>query len=190
MILKEGQDNPLADLTDKQREVLDLLIQHKTSKEISRILGISPHTVDQRISLARAKLKLSSRNEVAQAYKSLIATYERTIYEDSYVVGSGQNGQTSGQENEVSIPPLVIQQSVAERAVRQPVDSRQEHMVSERYTNGSLPVLYYPVLPEAFDGPFGTLVRLGYIAVITVFLVVAVLGGLSMYSELARIVDY
>lgn len=190
MILNEEQDNPLADLTDKQREVLDLLIQHKTSKEISRILGISPHTVDQRISLARAKLKLSSRNEVAQAYKSLIATYERTVYEESYVVGSGQNGQTSPQENEVASQPLAIQQTVAEQAVREPVARQQAHLISERYTNGSLPVLYYPVLPEAFDGPFGTLVRLGYIAVITVFLVIAVLGGLSMYSELARIVDY
>lgn len=47
-------DNPLVELTAKQREVLDLLIQHMTSKEISRQLGISPHTVDQRIMLARA----------------------------------------------------------------------------------------------------------------------------------------
>ena len=31
-------ENPLVELTSKQREVLDLLIQHKTSKEISRIL--------------------------------------------------------------------------------------------------------------------------------------------------------
>lgn len=36
----------LDQLTAKQREVLDLLIEHKTSKEISRQLGISPHTVD------------------------------------------------------------------------------------------------------------------------------------------------
>lgn len=186
MIVKEEQENPLADLTDKQREVLDLLIQHKTSKEISRILGISPHTVDQRISLARAKMKLSSRSEVAQAYRSLIATYERTIYEDSYVVGSGQNGQTSSQENEV----VSQQASVSHPVANQTAGSPQRVLISERYTNGNMPVLYYPVLPEAFDGPLGTLVRLGYIAVITLFLVVAVLGGLSMYSELARIVDY
>ena len=32
-------------LTAKQREVLDLLIQHKTSKEISRSLGISRKTL-------------------------------------------------------------------------------------------------------------------------------------------------
>lgn len=190
MIVKEEQENPLADLTDKQREVLDLLIQHKTSKEISRILGISPHTVDQRISLARAKLKLSSRREVAQAYRSLIATYERTIYEESYVVGFGQNGQTHRQENEVASQRAASQPAVSQTTVSQRTGNQRADLISERYTNGSMPVLYYPVLPEAFDGPYGTLVRLGYIAVITVFLVIAVLGGLSMYSELARIVDY
>ena len=43
----------LAGLTAKQREVLDLLIEHKTSMEIARRLGISPHTVDQRIQFAK-----------------------------------------------------------------------------------------------------------------------------------------
>ncbi len=66
------QNAPAAELTDKQRQVLDLLIQHKTSKEISRALGISPHTVDQRIMLSRAKLGVSTRSEVAQAYRRLI----------------------------------------------------------------------------------------------------------------------
>ncbi|MDE2442643.1 MAG: LuxR family transcriptional regulator, partial [Betaproteobacteria bacterium] len=32
-------------LTDKQLDALNLLVKHKTSKEISRELGISPHTV-------------------------------------------------------------------------------------------------------------------------------------------------
>src|SRR6478752_3465006 len=54
----------LAGLTAKQREVLDLLIEHKTSKEIARELGISPHTVDQRIQFAKEKLGASSRSEV------------------------------------------------------------------------------------------------------------------------------
>lgn len=36
--------NPLDALTEKQREVLELLMEHKTSKEISRLIGISPHT--------------------------------------------------------------------------------------------------------------------------------------------------
>jgi len=68
-----GTAEVLPSLTDKQRAVLDLLIEHKTSKEISRELGISPHTVDQRIMLARAKLGVVTRIEVAQAYRRLLA---------------------------------------------------------------------------------------------------------------------
>lgn len=43
----------LQGLTRKQRQVLDLLIEHKTSKEIARRLSISPHTVDQRTQFAK-----------------------------------------------------------------------------------------------------------------------------------------
>lgn len=171
MTVKDTQENPLADLTAKQREVLDLLIQHKTSKEISRLLGISHHTVDQRIMLARTKLNVSTRGEVAQAYRALIDTYERSVYEDSHVAVETVSQQSLPQEDEVA------------SGSEQPVPNAQQ-------APGQLPVTYHSVLPEAFDGPYGTLVRLGYIAAITVFLVVAVLGGLSMYSELARIVDY
>ena len=171
MTMTDMQENPLADLTAKQREVLDLLIQHKTSKEISRILGISHHTVDQRIMLARAKLNVASRGEVAQAYRALVDTYERSVYEESHVAEPVVSAHFPSREVKVT----------AVRAM---------NMGGPLATAGQLPVVYHPVLPEAFDGPYGTLFRLGYIVAITVFLVVAVLGGLSMYSELARIVDY
>jgi hypothetical protein len=40
-----------------------------------------------------------------------------------------------------------------------------------------------------FDGPYGTLMRLGYIAAITVFLIIIVLGGLSMFVQLSSLLD-
>lgn len=177
MTVKEKHKNPLADFTAKQREVLDLLIQHKTSKEISRILGISPHTVDQRIMLARTKLNVATRGEVAQVYRLLVDTYERSIYEESYVASASDQGHETPQEYEVDQQDVVNDQDVP------------NGMEAER-TSGVMQAVNYSVLPEAFDGPYGTLVRLGFIAGIAVFLIVAVLGGLSMYSELARIVDY
>ena len=72
----------LASLTDKQREVLDLLLEHKTSKEIARVLRISPHTVDQRIQFAKDKLGAGTRNEVAAAYRRLRETYDQMTYGD------------------------------------------------------------------------------------------------------------
>lgn len=170
MTVMERDDNLLGELTAKQRDVLDLLIQHKTSKEISRILGISPHTVDQRIMLARAKLNVASRNEVAQAYRRLIEIYGQPVYEESHVAEPVFRWQPGRQEDMVAVA------------------GGPEGSGSSRQT-GALTQPYYHVLPEMFDGPYGTLMRLGYIVAITVFLIVAVLGGLSMYSELAAIVD-
>jgi DNA-binding CsgD family transcriptional regulator len=170
-------ENPLGELTAKQREVLDLLIQHKTSKEISRILGISPHTVDQRIMLARGKLNVATRSEVAHAYRKLVeengqqAICERSVYDDSHIAIPPRLEPVRGQED------AVIAAHSAETAPR----------LSGETVSPDRP--YYHVLPEMFDGPYGTLARLGYIATVTVFLIVAVLGGLSMYAQLASIVD-
>lgn len=161
--------SPLDDLTAKQREVLDLLIQHKTSKEISRLLGISPHTVDQRIMLARAKLNVATRNEVAQEYRRLLSTYGQSIYDDSHVAALPRNDHTGRREDAEPAPVALRPAGHAPAALaEQP---------------------YYHVLPEMFDGPYGTLLRLGYIAGITVFLIMIVLGGLSMFAQLSAMVD-
>ncbi|MEA3263660.1 MAG: helix-turn-helix transcriptional regulator [Pseudomonadota bacterium] len=75
----------LASLTDKQRAVLDLLIQHKSSKEIARALSISPYTVDQRIGAVRQKLRASNRSEVARAYSALLMICDESAYGFPYV---------------------------------------------------------------------------------------------------------
>lgn len=174
----------LTSLTDKQRAVLDLLIEHKTSKEISRILGISHHTVDQRIMLARAKLGVATRGEVAQAYRRLVANspstasiYERSVYDFSDVA-----------------PPLV--------AYQEPVrEDRTDWIQSLPSRRGALPravfqgdealaEAYHHVLPEMFDGPYGTYIRLGTIAVFAMFLILIVMGGLAMFAQLSQIIAH
>lgn len=185
----QDEDDVLDALTPKQREVLDLLIQHKTSKEISRLLGISPHTVDQRIMLARAKLNVATRGEVAQQYRKLVEErrnsansnpaiiWEKPVYEPSYVEITESDVQDRCREDEVALHPAI---GVLRNAPQQTVHrSRAEAETS-----------YYGVLPEVFDGPNGTLVRLGSIAAITVFLILIVLGGLSIFSQLSEIIGH
>ncbi len=75
----------LSMLSDKQREVLDLVLEHKSSKEIARTLQISPYTVDQRVAAARQKLGVSTRGELARIYSRLLGVSERTAYDFSYV---------------------------------------------------------------------------------------------------------
>jgi DNA-binding CsgD family transcriptional regulator len=56
----------LTDLTEGQKACLRLVVQHHTSKEIARKLGISRYTVDQRLDAARHKLNAASRKDAAK----------------------------------------------------------------------------------------------------------------------------
>lgn len=174
----------LRSLTDKQRAVLDLLIEHKTSKEISRILGISHHTVDQRIMLARAKLGVATRSEVAQAYRRLVSDIARaaSIYEQSVYRFS-----------DVAQPFDALQEAVREdtKDRSQVRPSRHEVLPKAVFRSGeALAQPYHHVLPEMFDGPFGTYIRLGTIAVLAMFMILIVMGGLAMFAQLSQIIAH
>lgn len=67
-------------LTHKQRECLDLVLERKTSKEIARILGITMHAVDLRLTKARVTLGARNRAHSALIYESLKKTYGKTTY--------------------------------------------------------------------------------------------------------------
>ena len=56
----------LAQLTDGQRDCLRLVYGHMTSKDIARVLGVSPHTVDMRLRTAMRVLAVGSRIEAAR----------------------------------------------------------------------------------------------------------------------------
>src|SRR5690606_16748889 len=68
-------------LTEKQRDCLDLLLEHKTSKEIARILDISKDTVDQRLKSARDALGTRNRAETAVLYGQLKGIYDQIVYD-------------------------------------------------------------------------------------------------------------
>lgn len=56
-------------LTDREIEIVDLLIQGKTSKEIAEELFISKHTVDTHRRNILGKLKINSTNELFKLLK-------------------------------------------------------------------------------------------------------------------------
>ena len=65
-------------LTAKQREVLALVADNRTSKEIAGLLGISESAVNQRIEIVRARLGGLPRGELARLYRQEYAPPERT----------------------------------------------------------------------------------------------------------------
>jgi DNA-binding CsgD family transcriptional regulator len=62
----------LARLTEGQRTCLRMVFMHMSSKDIARELGISPHTVDQRLKTAIQILGVDGRVEAAR----MLARYE------------------------------------------------------------------------------------------------------------------
>jgi DNA-binding CsgD family transcriptional regulator len=162
-----GEAKVLASLTGKQREVLDLLIEHKTSKEIGRRLGISPHTVDQRIQFAKDKLGARTRNEAAAAYRRLREICEQTTYGNSGVAEPA---------------PLADENRGARGSL--PASSKQGRFRSRRE---EVPEADFLVGPEMFDGRHGTLLRLGAIFAIALCLVLVALGGVAMFTQLSQL---
>jgi len=157
----------LAELTAKQRQVMDLLIQHKTSKEIARRLNISPHTVDQRIQFAKEKLGAATRSEAAVTYRRLVETYGQMTYDESGIADPDEPvDEGGGPQGPLPVPSL-----------RQRFRSRPLHG----------PEADFQVVPELFDGRYGTFIRLGAIFAIAVFLVVIVLGGLAIFNQLSEL---
>lgn len=161
------EEQLLESLTEKQRQVLDLLLEHKTSKEIARVLRISPHTVDQRIQFAREKLGAQTRSEAAVAYRRLLEICGQLTYEDSGIAPA-------------EVPthdPSALQGSEA-----RPRQRTQAQSAPSADTE-----MDYAVVRELFEGRHASLVRLGAIIAIAVLLVILVVGGLAILAELSRL---
>ena len=156
------------DLTAKQDEAVALLTQHKTSKEISRILGISPHTVDQRIESAKKKFDVTTRGQLAQAYLAAFPMGERLTYENSRIAEQALVGETS-----------VLDEPEPLQTMLDPIWSgqREPDWHPRRYQ----------VVHEMFFGPMGTIYRLAAIVILAALLVVTVLSGISIFVTMTEV---
>ncbi len=59
-------EEPIRALTEKERQILILMVKGLSNKEIARQLGISPQTVKTHVSRILQKLKVRSRTEAAR----------------------------------------------------------------------------------------------------------------------------
>jgi len=70
----------IEELSESQRQCLRLVLQNRTSKEIAKETGLSPHTVDTYLLRAAATLGATNRREAARIF-SEIEQSERFGYE-------------------------------------------------------------------------------------------------------------
>ena len=102
----EDQDydtNPLsrvARLSQGQIDCLLLVDKHHSSKEIAVRLGISPHTVDQRVRGALEKLGVERRGEAARLVAAAISSgdqaYQRLIHQPPHIDADAASGHQEG----------------------------------------------------------------------------------------------
>ena len=98
---QEGSGNAATDpmaqrvarLTAGQLDCLRLVDQHLSSKEIGTELGISPHTVDQRIRQSLATLGVDTRKHAARIVAQYSGPYQRLIHQSPYIPAGAQPGQ-------------------------------------------------------------------------------------------------
>jgi DNA-binding CsgD family transcriptional regulator len=70
-VIDESMRAAIRRLTIAERECLKRCLSHQTAKQMALDLGISPHAVEKRLKMARAKLGLSSSLEAAKLVESL-----------------------------------------------------------------------------------------------------------------------
>ena len=82
-------DGPMAErvtrLSGGQLDCLRLVDQHLNSKEIAAELGISPHTVDQRVRQSLSILGVERRAQAARIVSQYSGPYQRLIHQPPYI---------------------------------------------------------------------------------------------------------
>jgi DNA-binding CsgD family transcriptional regulator len=87
-------------LSQGQVDCLLLVDRHHSSKEIAVRLGISPHTVDQRIRGALEKLGVERRGEAARLVAAAVSrdetAYQRLIHQSPHIDAGHASGHQEG----------------------------------------------------------------------------------------------
>jgi DNA-binding CsgD family transcriptional regulator len=86
----------VAKLTEGQLDCLRLVSQHLSSKEIAVELGISPHTVDQRIRQSLHTLGVPRRTQAARIIEQYAEPYQRLIHQPPHIEPANAAGDQGG----------------------------------------------------------------------------------------------
>ena len=89
-------DRRVAKLSKGQLDCLRLVNEHLSSKEIASALGISPHTVDQRIRGALQILGVERRSQAARLVAGEAGPYQRLIHQAPHIAADPASEQQGG----------------------------------------------------------------------------------------------
>jgi len=170
-------------LTDKQRQCLRLVYAHKETKEIARILGLSPDGVTQRIKSAMRTLDVDRRRDAAiiLAEAEGLTAYPQRVYPSQDIASAPEPATITpsiegGRQYEASsVGAMREEQAVFEAAP------------SLRLRGLQLPLPMWGGRPRDLS----SLQRLGWvfaIMLIVAFMFGVFLAGLEALSNLGRLI--
>lgn len=111
----------LGKLSEGQRRCLRLVLAHKSSKDIARELGISSHTVDQRLKSAMRILGATSRVEAAQTHARLELGHQPLVYQTPDIAADTVAGRFGAPaEGQAAIGATVREDPAIYRAFQTP----------------------------------------------------------------------
>lgn len=139
---------PHVELTEGQKACLRLVDDHHTSKEIARILGISPFTVDQRLDAARRKLDAASRKDAAKIFAALESgnISEPFVYEPRRL-------EPAGFADITALPPDRVEQilaSISSLISVPPIGGERHELTKKEILVQSLNIAFFSTLVIAF----------------------------------------
>lgn len=161
----------LESLTIKQVEVLDLLIKHRTTKEIARELSIAPNTVDQRIGAVREKWGTTNRKDTARHYALLLEQCGKTTCGFSRVDPLGEDEEERGRDLPAD-PFFVLSDAAALRGHRDWDVSGDDG----------------PAGLEALDARFGRAGRIGAVFLLALVMALILVSSLAIAEVLRRLI--
>ncbi|SFG14363.1 regulatory protein, luxR family [Novosphingobium sp. CF614] len=161
----------LESLTLKQAEVLDLLVMHRTTKEIARELGIAPNTVDQRINAVREKWGTANRKDTARRYAQLLEQCGKTTCGLSRVDLDSQDIE-DGDQDLPADPVFVLSDTASMRRHPDWFDGENVR----------------PTGLEAFDARFGRGGRVAAIFVLALIMAMTLASVLAIANALGKLI--
>lgn len=158
-------------LTSKQVEVLDLLIMHRTTKEIARELAIAPNTVDQRINGVRDKWGTANRKDTARYYAHLLELCGKPTWGYSRLDHEGREGDAD--DRDLPVDPVFVLS-----------DATLPGRYPDWFDDGDV----RPTGLEALDARFGRFGRVAVILVLALMMAMTLAAVLAIADALGRLI--
>lgn len=158
-LVQGDPDSYIRLLSAAQIETLRHVFEHKNSKQIARIMNVSPHTVDERVRRVLRKLKVPNRIEAARVLAAhgvfdRVGPYQPLTYQPIPLVGDVPAGET---EPRRGLWRRVFDIGSPFPTVSQPAN---RHGLTERVI---WPILIAAATILAFSALYALLVGLGHI---------------------------